>query len=137
MSSEEKGIGAFFDVDGTLLKPTLKILGDALGATGVIGTAIEFADGRFTGRVIPPACMGIEKARLTRQWLDARGIALDFAASYAYADSIGDLDWLHMVGHASRVAVYPDPQLGALAHASKWQVICRAGDRATRQSGNQ
>ncbi len=104
-----------------MLAPTLKILGDALGATGVIGTDVEFAGGRFTGRVIPPVCMGVEKERLARKWLDARGIALDFAASYAYADSISDLDLLQMVGHP--VAVYPDPQLAALAREKNWEVI--------------
>ncbi|MEW5719013.1 MAG: HAD family hydrolase [Chloroflexota bacterium] len=117
-----------------MLAPTLKILGDALGATGVIGTAVEFADGRFTGRVIPPVCMGVEKERLARKWLDARGIALDFGASYAYADSISDLDLLRMVGHP--VAVYPDPQLAALALEKNWEVIGQSSDQSTRQSGD-
>jgi len=104
-----------------MLAPTLKILGDALGVTGVIGTEIEFANGRFTGRVIPPVCMGVEKERLVRKWLDTRGIAIDFAASYCYADSISDLDLLRLVGHP--VAVYPDPQLAELAHEQQWEVI--------------
>jgi HAD superfamily hydrolase (TIGR01490 family) len=104
-----------------MLTPTLKILGDALDATGVIGTAIEFADGRFTGRVIPPVCMGVEKERLARKWLNTRGIAIDFAASYCYADSISDVDLLQMGGHP--VAVYPDLQLAALAREKNWEVI--------------
>lgn len=104
-----------------MLAPTLKILGDALGVSGTVGTAIEFADGRFTGRVIPPVCMGVEKGRLTRQWMQARSSAIDFAASYAYADSISDLSLFELVGHP--VAVYPDAQLAALAREKGWQVI--------------
>ena len=104
-----------------MLTPTLKILGDALGVTGVIGTDIEFANGRFTGRVIPPVCMGVEKERRVRQWLDSRSIAIDFAASYCYADSISDLELLRLVGHP--VAVYPDPQLAGLAREKNWEVI--------------
>ena len=104
-----------------MLTPTLKILGDALGVTGVIGTDIEFANGRFTGHVIPPVCMGVEKERLVRKWLESRGIAIDFAASYRYADSISDLELLRLVGHP--VAVYPDPQLATLAREENWEVI--------------
>jgi HAD superfamily hydrolase (TIGR01490 family) len=104
-----------------MLTPTLKILGDALGVTGVVGTEIEFADGRFTGCVLPPVCMGVEKERLTRQWLRTRSIEIDFAASFAYADSISDLELLQMVGHP--IAVHPDAQLAALARENKWQVL--------------
>jgi HAD superfamily hydrolase (TIGR01490 family) len=104
-----------------MLTPSLKILGDALGVTGVVGTDIEFANGRFTGRVLPPVCMGAEKERRAHQWLRTRGIAIDFAASYAYADSISDLQLLQMVGHP--VAVHPDAQLAALAREKGWQVI--------------
>ena len=109
-----------------MLTPTLKILGDALSVTGVVGTDIEFANGRFTGRVIPPVCMGVEKERLTRKWLRTRGIEIDFAASFAYADSISDLELLQMVGHP--VAVYPDAQLGALAREKGWEMIGQSGD---------
>jgi HAD superfamily hydrolase (TIGR01490 family) len=104
-----------------MLTPTLKILGDALGVTGIVGTDIEFANGRFTGRVIPPVCMGVEKERRARQWLETRGIAMDYAASYAYADSISDLDLLRMVGHP--VAVHPDAPLAALARERNWEVL--------------
>ncbi len=58
--------------------------------------------------------MGIEKARLTKKFLTARGIEIDFDASYAYAESISDLPLFEVVGR--RVAVYPDPELSALAH---------------------
>lgn len=104
-----------------MLAPTLQVLGDGLNVTGTVGTAIEFANGRYTGRVIPPVCMGIEKANLTSKFLQARNIAIDFASSYAYADSISDLSLFEMVGHP--VAVYPDPQLAAHARKKNWETI--------------
>lgn len=106
-----------------MLAPTLKMLGVALGVTGTVGTEIEFQAGRFTGRVIPPVCMGVEKERLTRRWLDERRVAIDFGASYAYADSLSDRSLCQMVGHP--VAVYPDPHLAALAREKGWEVISK------------
>ncbi len=107
-----------------MLVPTLRVLGEALGVAGVVGTDIEIKDGYFTGRVIPPACMGIEKDRQTRRFLQARGWAIDPASSFAYADSISDRALLEMVGHS--VAVYPDPALAALARQRNWDILPRA-----------
>jgi len=104
-----------------MLAPTLKVLGDGLNVTGTVGTEIELANGRYTGRVIPPVCMGVEKARLTKKFLRSRGIEIDFAASYAYADSFSDLSLFQMVGHP--VAVYPDPELAAHAREKSWEMI--------------
>lgn len=104
-----------------MLTPTLTILGDALGVTDVIGTNIELVDGRFTGRVLPPICTGAAKERLVRAWIRARGIALDWDASYAYADSMSDVKLLEMVGHP--VAVNPDPTLAAHARAKGWEIL--------------
>ncbi len=103
-----------------MLSPTLRVLGESLGVTGVVGTDIEIKDGHFTGRVIPPACMGIEKDRQTRRFLQARGLAIDLASSYAYADSISDRALLEMVGHP--VAVYPDAALATLARQRGWEI---------------
>ncbi len=87
-------------------------------------TDVEIKDGQFTGRVIPPACMGIEKDRQTRRYLQARGLAVDLASSFAYADSISDRALLEMVGHP--VAAYPDPALAALARQQNWEIMPRA-----------
>ena len=106
-----------------MLAPTLQVLGDALGATGTVGTEIEVVNNRFTGRVIPPVCMGEAKGTRAHEWLKARGIAIDFAASYAYADSISDQALFDMVGHP--VAVYPDPQLENLAREKNWEIISK------------
>ncbi|HEX7587336.1 MAG TPA: HAD-IB family hydrolase [Anaerolineae bacterium] len=103
------------------LAPSLAKLGAPLGVTGTVGTEIEIKDGRYTGKVSPHVCMGVEKDRLTREFLRARGIDVDWQSSYAYADSISDLPLFEMVGHP--VAVYPDPQLAALAREKKWEIL--------------
>jgi HAD superfamily hydrolase (TIGR01490 family) len=103
-----------------MLAPTLEALGRPLGVTGTVGTEVEVRDGRFTGRVIPPVCMGIEKDRMMRKFLSTRNLQVDLAASYAYADSISDLPLFLMVGHP--VAVYPDRQLATVARARHWEI---------------
>jgi HAD superfamily hydrolase (TIGR01490 family) len=104
-----------------MLTPALQKLAAPLGVTGAVGTDIEMKDGRLSGRVSPRVCMGIEKDRLTREFLHARGIDVDLSASYAYADSISDLPLFEMVGHP--VAVYPDAQLAALAREKNWEIL--------------
>ena len=106
-----------------MLAPTLQVLGENLGVTGTVGTQVEFANGRYTGRVILPVCMGVDKAKLAKKFLQARGIEIDFAASYAYADSFSDLSLFEMVGHPT--PVYPDAQLAAYAKEKNWQVLGR------------
>lgn len=106
-----------------MLTPTLQILGEELQATGIVGTNVQMTNGKYTGRIIPPACMGIEKDRLTRKFLQSHDLQVDLSESYAYADSISDSSLLEMVGHP--IAVYPDPQLAALAQENHWDVISK------------
>lgn len=103
------------------LTPSLAKLAAALGATGAVGTDIEIKNGRLSDKVSSRICMGIEKDRLTREFLQNHDLQIDLSASYAYADSISDSSLLEMVGHP--VAVYPDPQLDALAREKHWDVI--------------
>lgn len=104
-----------------MLAPTLARVGSPLGVTGTVGTEVEVRGDKFTGRILAPACMGIEKVRLTKKFLASRGIDIDFAASYAYADSISDRALFEMVGKP--VAVYPDEQLERLAREKSWPVL--------------
>lgn len=113
--------GHFVILVSGMIVPTLRCLADELKVSAAIGTEIEIVDGKYTGRVIPPACMGAEKERLTRNLLSARGIEIDFASSYAYADSISDTALFGMVGHP--IAVYPDAKLAALARERSWEII--------------
>jgi HAD superfamily hydrolase (TIGR01490 family) len=107
-------------VSGTPL-PCLERLGKTLGATGAIGTGLEARDGRYTGRSIPPVMVGQDKGKATRAFFERRGETVDWAASFAYGDSIHDRGILDLVGHP--VAVYPDAELSTLAQANKWEII--------------
>ncbi len=104
-----------------MLAPTLRILAEPLGAAGAIGTEVEVKDGEYSGKVSPRVCMGQEKDRLTREFLQNRGLDVDLSASYTYADSISDLPLFQMVGHP--VAVYPDAQLAAHARENQWEIL--------------
>lgn len=103
-----------------MLAPVLKLVGEPLGATVTVGTFTEIKKGRVTGK-IGRVCMGIEKDKLTRETLQAHNIDVDWAASYAYADSYSDLPLFQMVGHP--IAVYPDTELAKHAQENNWQVL--------------
>lgn len=99
----------------------LELIGQWLGATGVIGTVFEVRDGRYTGRIQPPAIIGAEKERQVRRFFQDQGIEIDWNASFAYADSISDRELLEMAGHP--VAAYPSKELRALAIEKGWEII--------------
>lgn len=109
-----------------MLKPCLERVGKPLGVAGVVGTDVEVKDSYFTGRIIPPVCMGVEKDRLTRRFIQERGLDIDLSASYAYADSISDRELLDMVGHP--VAVHPDARLRAHAVEKGWKILPQQGE---------
>jgi HAD superfamily hydrolase (TIGR01490 family) len=97
----------------------LRILGEELGVTGVVGTRAEVVDGVYTGRLLGEMCHREEKARRVRELAEQRDI--DLARSYAYTDSINDLPLLETVGNP--VAMNPDRKLLAEARRRGWQVI--------------
>lgn len=84
-----------------------------------LATELEVRNGRFTGRVIEPACYGDGKV--------ARGIAyaaqngIDLQQSYFYSDSASDLPLLEAVGHP--VAVNPSRKLRQIAAERGWPVM--------------
>ncbi len=51
-----------------MLTPALERIGATLGAAGVIGTNIQVGDGRVSGNIVGPVCMGEHKATLTRAY---------------------------------------------------------------------
>lgn len=101
--------------------PCLEVIGKRFGVHDLIGTGLEFQDGRYTGRLVPPVISGPVKAARARQFFTERAIDVDWAASYAYGDSYTDRELLELVGHP--VAVHPDPKLHALARARGWEVL--------------
>lgn len=99
----------------------LERIAQEVGADHVVGTRHEIVDGRYTGMAASEACQGDFKAEFTLQRIKELRLDIDLAASYAYADSAGDLAMMEMVGNP--VAVYPDEELAPIAAARGWQVF--------------
>lgn len=94
-------------------------LADALGADDLIAMRLEERGGVCTGRLCGPPIAGAQKALLLRGYAGMHGI--DLAASYAYGDSVGDVQALACVGHPA--VVWPGRRLRRVARARGWQVI--------------
>ncbi|MEN6430950.1 MAG: HAD family hydrolase [Coriobacteriales bacterium] len=97
----------------------LQRIGEHLGIDEVVGTPLVVKDGRYTGQSEQPTCLGEGKLVRARAHLDDGSV--DWAASYAYADSLGDVPLLEAVGHP--VAVHPDEKLAGHARSHGWEII--------------
>jgi HAD superfamily hydrolase (TIGR01490 family) len=93
-------------------------IGAMLGASAVIATRLEVAEGRYTGAVDFYA-YGPDKAEGVRELAAERGYRL--ADCFAYSDSITDLPLLELVGHPR--VVNPDRALRRIARARNWPVL--------------
>jgi HAD superfamily hydrolase (TIGR01490 family) len=93
-------------------------IGDLLGASEVIATRMEVADGRYTGQMEFWA-HGEAKARRVRELAARRGYRL--RDCYAYSDSVTDLPMLEVVGHPR--VVNPDRTLRKIAVQRHWPVL--------------
>jgi HAD superfamily hydrolase (TIGR01490 family) len=91
----------------------------ALGIGAVVASELEM-DGRgvFTGRFVPPLCIGEGKVARAQRFADAAGFRLDEAIFYS--DSLTDLPLLERV--AQPVAVNPDPRLRRIARERRWPI---------------
>jgi len=107
-------------VSGTFA-PWLTMIAQRVNVLHAIGTPLEVRQGRYTGRIIAPLCQGAGKPRRVKSYLKERELDVDWAGSYAYADSGPDLQLLDQVGHP--VAVYPDETLLAQAQARGWPIV--------------
>jgi HAD superfamily hydrolase (TIGR01490 family) len=89
-----------------------------LGMEHALSTQLEVESGRFTGRLVSPACFGAGKVH----WAEAFGreTSVDLDQSWFYTDSYSDLPMLERVGH--RVIVNPDPRLRRAARQRGWVV---------------
>jgi HAD superfamily hydrolase (TIGR01490 family) len=99
----------------------LVVVGRRLGVSEIVGTRLEQLNGRFVGRAVPPICQGRGKLERLQAYVSDPDRAVEWAASYAYADSVTDVPVLEAVGHP--VAVYPDDELAALADERGWPII--------------
>ncbi|MFQ5885725.1 MAG: HAD family hydrolase [Anaerolineae bacterium] len=112
-------------VSGTF-EDLLRLLGEKIGVEHVLGTRVEFREGRCTGRVMGSACMGSEKVRRIQELINERGLEVDLPSSFTYADSISDLPLLEWVGNP--VAVEPEEKLQAIAQERGWQIMEPEGE---------
>ncbi len=81
-------------------------------------TYLESENGRFTGKIRPPACYGAGKVVWAERFAAKHGV--DLSASYFYTDSISDLPLLERVGN--QIAVNPDLRLRRLAQERGWRI---------------
>jgi HAD superfamily hydrolase (TIGR01490 family) len=85
----------------------------------VVASELEVDDhGLFTGRFVPPLCVGEGKVERARRFAAELGFALGEATFYS--DSYTDLPLLELV--AEPVAVNPDPRLRRVAAKRGWRV---------------
>jgi putative phosphoserine phosphatase/1-acylglycerol-3-phosphate O-acyltransferase len=106
-------------VSGTFA-PWLGTVARRLGVPHAIGTPLHVRDGRYTGRIIPPLCLGEGKSTRVQDYVAERGLDVDWEASFAFADRISDVPLLSKVGWP--VAVYPDEELQAKARREGWTI---------------
>ena len=105
-------------------------IGDLLGASTVIATRMEVADGHYTGQVEFYA-YGQAKADQVSSLARERGYSLPH--SYAYSDSITDLPMLEIVGNPR--AVNPDRALRKVAQQRGWPVLSFGAARGAAAGG--
>jgi HAD superfamily hydrolase (TIGR01490 family) len=105
-------------------------IGDLLGASEVIATQMEVADGRYTGQMEFWA-YGEAKASRVRELAAKRGYRLPDC--YAYSDSVTDLPMLEAVGHPR--VVNPDRALRKIARERHWPVLA-FGARSPEERGD-
>jgi len=118
---EHKAKGHFIILASGAYQPLLNAIGSKIGADRCVGTALEFTNGRYTGRITKPFLLGREKAEKIKAFISQCWASTDLTLSYAYSDSIRDLPTLNLVGNP--IVVYPDEQLELLAKQKGWDLI--------------
>ena len=79
----------------------------------------EGPDGRLTGKLSGPLCMGDHKRYLVKHL--SKEIGIDLNASYAYGDHHSDLPLLELVGFPH--AVVPNSRLMRIARENNWPIL--------------
>ena len=88
-----------------------------MGADAGVGTRVEVADGRLTGRIDGVLYYGPGKIHRVEEELPA----LDWRHAVAHSDSVSDLPLL--TACAAAVAANPDRRLRAVARQQHWPVV--------------
>ena len=89
-----------------------------LGIEHIMCTRMEVHKGKFTGRIIEPACWGEGKAHAAREL--SKQFDLDLSKSYFYTDSAEDMPLMEIVGKPR--PMNPDTKLSAIAFQNNWPV---------------
>jgi putative phosphoserine phosphatase/1-acylglycerol-3-phosphate O-acyltransferase len=89
-----------------------------LGIDEFLCTRLEIVNGKFTGKILKPACYGSGKVHWAKEY--ARRHNADLTQAFFYTDSYSDQALLEAVGHP--IAVNPDPRLRALASQRDWPI---------------
>lgn len=97
----------------------LKAVGGPLGIDTVIGTKINYKDGRVYLKRPLDVVYGPEKITKLRACFETDKI--EWPDSFAYADSMSDVPVLELVGNP--VAVNPDAELKRKAEESGWRIL--------------
>lgn len=90
-----------------------------LNINEVMCTRMEVVNGKFTGKIIQPACWGEGKAIAAEQL--AEKYNLDLSKSYFYTDSHEDIALLEIVGKPR--PLNPDKALAAVAFQNDWPIF--------------
>ncbi len=96
-------------------------IGKTIGAQIAIGSDLEMKNDRATGRITLPVVIGQQKGLEARRRLSRLGYDVDYASSFAYADSITDMGLFEIVGNPR--PVYPDAELMKIAKERGWVTL--------------
>lgn len=109
-------------------EPLIVRLAEEMEIPYAVGTRLEIgSNGRYTGQSLNPICIDHFKASLAKEHLTELGVSVAYEESFAYADSITDLQMLEMVGNP--VAVYPTPALRVVAEQRGWEIFEQAKEK--------
>jgi HAD superfamily phosphoserine phosphatase-like hydrolase len=108
-------------------------IGKTIGAEYAVGCDLEMKDGRATGRIMPPVVIGKQKGIAAKAKLGALGYNVDYASSFAYADSLTDLGLFEIVGNPRPVC--PAADLAEYARQQGWPVYGAPGGPPLRGHG--
>ncbi len=103
-------------------------LAEYLGVDGMLATALEFIDGKCTGRFLGMPTFRREKEKRVLSFLADEGVSASECSFYS--DSINDLPLLQSVGEP--VAVNPDFRLRRIARRRGWQIRDLSAARPAR-----
>ena len=95
-------------------------IGQTLGAQYAVGCDLAMKDGHAAGQIVPPIVIGKQKGIAAKEKLAKLGYHIDYAQSFAYADSITDMGLFEIVGNPR--PVYPAAELAVVAKERGWPI---------------